>query len=139
MTTRRRRGFSLLEMLIVVAILGLIATLVFTRLGGAFGKSKVKVTQTALASATTSVEQFHVDVGRYPTEEEGLEVLLTEPEQDAEKWDGPYLSKRVLPRDGWDRQLIYERDEDFGFVLKSYGADGEPGGEGENADLSNRE
>jgi len=138
MTTRRRRGFSLLEMLIVVAILGLIATLVFTRLGGAFGKSKVKVTQTALASATTSVEQFHVDVGRYPTEEEGLEVLLTEPEQDAEKWDGPYLEKDYIPKDGWDRAFEYDPGESGRYVIRSLGADGRPGGEGEDKDIDNR-
>jgi general secretion pathway protein G len=133
-----RRAFSLLEMLIVVAILGLIATLVFNRLGGTFGESKVKITQTALANATVAVEQFYLQVGRYPTAEEGLIVLLEKPE-DAENWKGPYFSKRVLPRDGWDRELLYELDPDFGFILKSYGADGTPGGEGENADLDNRQ
>ncbi|MEO1057842.1 MAG: type II secretion system protein GspG [Actinomycetota bacterium] len=98
-----RRAFSLLEMLIVVAILGLIATLVFSRLGGTFGESKIKVTQTALANAAVAVERFQMDVGRYPNAEEGLSVLLEKPE-DASNWNGPYFSKRVLPRDGWDRE-----------------------------------
>lgn len=134
----RRRGFTLLEMLIVVAILGLLATLVFTRLSGEVGQSKVNVTRTQINEVASAVERFNLDVGRYPTEEEGLSVLIEAPAGGLDGWEGPYLGKRVLPTDGWGRELVYESDEAFGFVVRSHGSDGEPGGEGEAADLDNR-
>lgn len=131
------RGFSLLEMLIVVAIIGLIATLVFSRLGGTLGKSKVKVTDAQIQAAAASIERFNMDVGRYPTEQEGFGVLLEEP-ADTPSWAGPYLDRDEIPTDGWDRALIYKPDERWGFRVLSLGADGQPGGDGENADLDNR-
>lgn len=134
---RRVQGFSLLEMLIVVAIIGLIATLVFSRLGGTLGKSKVKVTEAQIQAAAASIERFQMDVGRYPTEEEGFTVLLDEP-ADTPSWAGPYLDRDEIPTDGWDRELIYQPDERWGFRVISLGADGRPGGEGENADIDNR-
>lgn len=137
--SRGRRGFSLLEMLIVIAILGLIATLVYNNLGGAVGESKVQVTRTQIETAASAIEQFHKDVGRYPTAEEmrGFRALIDQP-QDAPGWNGPYLSKDKEPSDGWKRALVYELDEKWGFRVKSLGADGKAGGEDENADLDNR-
>ena len=137
--SRVRAGFSLLEMLIVVAILGLIATLVFNNLGGSMSKAKVKTTQTQIAQTASAIEQFHMDVGRYPTvvEMDGYMALIDAP-SDAPGWDGPYLEKGTAPKDGWDTQLVYELDEKWGFIVRSYGADGKPGGEDENADLDNR-
>lgn len=132
-----RGGFSLLEMLIVVAIMGLIATLVLSRIGGVFGKSQKKVTEAQIEIAAHAVERFHMDMNRYPTQTEGLGVLINAPANEP-NWDGPYFDKEVLPKDGWGRPLVYELDDKFGFRIKSYGADGKPGGEGENADLDNR-
>lgn len=132
-----RRGFSLLEMLIVVAIIGLIATLVLGRIGGVFGKSQVKVTRAQIEIASHAVERFNMDMNRYPTEEEGLEILIEKP-SDEPHWDGPYFDKERVPKDGWGNPLIYQRDEKHGFRIISYGADAKPGGEGENADLDNR-
>ena len=137
--SRVRAGFSLLEMLIVIAILGLIATLVFNNLGGSMSKAKVQTTLTQIASTASAIEQFHMDVGRYPTiaEMDGYRALIDAP-SDAPGWDGPYLEKNKAPTDGWDRELEYELDTKWGFVVRSLGADGQSGGEDENADLDNR-
>lgn len=133
----QRRAFSLLEMLIVVAIIGLIATLVFSRLGGTLGKSQVKVTEAQIQAVAASIERFNMDMGRYPTEEEGFQVLLDAP-VDSPNWAGPYLDRDEIPTDGWDRELVYQLDERWGFRIISMGADGKPGGEGDNADIDNR-
>ena len=132
-----RPGFSLLEMLIVVGIIALLAGLVMTRLGGTIGQSKAKVTAAQIETTASAISRFELDVGRLPTVEEGLRALIEAPEG-ATGWEGPYLERRTLPADGWDRPLIYAEDEDFGFVVRSLGADGEPGGEGDDADIDNR-
>lgn len=134
---RARRAFTLLEMLFVVLIIGLIAALVLPRLGRTFGRGQVKTTQAQLAALTTMVEDFRADVGRYPTEPEGLGALITKP-QGLESWQGPYGGKRTLPKDAWGREFIYKSDATFGFVIRSLGADQKEGGEGDNADLDNR-
>lgn len=133
----RGRGFSLLEILIVLAIMGLLAALVASRLSGTFGGSQVKATKVQIEQLAVAVERFRTDVQRYPTEQEGLAALLTKP-QDTEGWAGPYLEKNVLPKDAWRRDFIYREDAVFGFRIISLGADGREGGEGENADLDNR-
>lgn len=133
---RYSAGFSLLEMLIVVAIIGLIAALVVPRLGSAFGKSQVRTTRAQLAQLTQAVEQFRLDVNRYPTAEEGLSVLLEG--TSIEGWDGPYLQKREIPTDAWGNPFVYRPDEEFEFIILSYGADGAAGGDGEGTDLDNR-
>ncbi len=138
---RSRRGFSLLEMLVVLIIMGLLVALVGPRVLDNVGKSKVKTTTAQIELLSGALAQFYLDVGRYPTAEEGLDVLLTAPSgDDASKWDGPYLQKNSVPMDGWGNAFEYRTDvEPWPFVLRSLGADGKPGGEGENADLSNRE
>jgi general secretion pathway protein G len=129
-----------MEILIVLIIIGLLAAIVLPRLAQNIGKGRVQTTKAQIASLTTTVETFYVDVGRYPTEQEGLGLLLTKPVDPdaAAKWKGPYLEKDSLPKDGWGRDYIYTFDEHGRFVVRSLGADGKPGGEGENADLDNR-
>lgn len=133
----RRAAFTLVEVLFVVIIIGLIAALALPRLGKVFGKGQIKTTQATLAQMTGYIEEFKADVRRYPSEQEGLKALIEKP-QGLEGWDGPYVQKRALPKDGWGRDFVYKLDDRFGFVVKSYGADGKEGGEGENADLDNR-
>lgn len=138
----RRRGFSLLEMLVVVIIMGLLVALVAPRVLSNVGKAKVKTTRAQIELLSGAVNQFYLDVGRYPSAEEGLEVLLEEPSGEAaQKWEGPYLEKDAIPRDGWDRPFEYippgDGDNDR-FIIRSLGADGRPGGEDENADIDNR-
>lgn len=139
---RRRRAFSLLEMLVVVIIMGLLVALVAPRILGNVGQARVKTTRAQIELLSGAVSQFYLDVGRYPTAEEGLEVLLQAPSGDAAaKWSGPYLEKDDIPRDGWGNDFEYlppgEQDNNR-FIIRSYGADGRPGGENENADLDNR-
>lgn len=140
--TARRAGFTLFEMIIVVAILGLLVALVAPRLTGNLEKSKVTVTKTQIANLSTSIEQFYLEVGRYPSQEEGLEALVERPQSvPEEKWNGPYTEKDVLPRDGWDRPFEYDppNDENHNrYIVRSLGADGQPGGEKTNSDLTNR-
>lgn len=136
---RRGPGFTLLEMLVVLIIIGLLVALVAPRVVENVGESKVGATEAQILLLENAVQQFRLDMGRPPTEEEGLEVLLTEPTGDnAEQWDGPYLQRDSLPKDGWGNAFEYTFDEHDRFVIRSLGADGRPGGENENADLDNR-
>lgn len=137
-----RAGFTLFEMIIVVAILGLLVALVAPRLTGNLEKSKITVTKTQIANLSTSVEQFYLEVGRYPSLEEGLAALVERPQSiTEEKWNGPYTEKDVLPRDGWDRPFEYEppaEENNNRYIIRSLGADGRAGGEKTNTDLTNR-
>jgi len=147
MSTRRTRshaaaeragGFTLLEMIIVVAIIGLLAALVMPRLVGQLGESKVETTRAQIELLSSAVTQYYVDVGTYPSEREGLGALITRP-QDAEEWNGPYLEKDSVPRDAWGNEFVYEMPEESDrFIIRSLGADGKPGGDGAAADLDNR-
>jgi len=137
-----RAGFTLFEMIIVVAILGLLVALVAPRLTGNLEKSKITTTRTQIANLSTSIEQFYLEVGRYPTQEEGLEALIERPASvPVEKWTGPYTEKDVLPRDGWDRPFEYEppsEENNNRYLIRSLGADGRIGGEKTDSDLTNR-
>jgi len=135
----RRRAFSLLEMLVVVIIMGLLVALVAPRVLDNVGKAKVKTTLAQIELLSGSVDRFRLDMGRVPTGEEGLRVLLERPQgPDSEKWDGPYLEKDYIPKDGWDRAFEYDPGESGRYVIRSLGADGRPGGEGEDKDIDNR-
>lgn len=133
----RRRAFSLFEILIVIAIIGLLAALAVPRLAKSLGKAQVQTTRANIALLNGAVVGFRADVGRYPSEQEGLTALVSN-DASIDNWDGPYLEKRSLPKDGWNRDFRYKLDEEFGYRIVSYGADGQPGGDGENADLDNR-
>ncbi len=134
-----RSGFSLIEMLVVLIIMGLIAALVAPRLMGNVGKSKVRTTKAQIQSLSVAISEFYLDMGRYPAQEEGLSVLVKSPAgSDSEKWDGPYIEKDTIPKDGWSHNFEYVLPDDGRFIVRSLGADGKVGGENENADLDNR-
>ena len=129
-------GFTLLEMLVVLVIIGLLAGLVGPQLLGRVDTSKVSAAQTQARMLKTSLETMRLDVGRFPTKEEGLALLNTPPKDErlARRWHGPYLSEDV-PMDPWGNAYIYAPEGDASVVIYSLGADGEPGGEGTNADV----
>jgi len=131
--SRRHHGFTLIELLVVVVIIGLLAGLVGPRLFGRVGKSKQTAAQAQIELFGVALDGFRVDVGRYPTTQEGLQTLQTNPGVDG--WDGPYLKKEI-PLDPWGRPYTYKAPGEHGeYDILSFGADGSPSGEGENADI----
>ena len=133
---RRMGGFTLIELMIVITIIGLLAYMVAPRLMGVLGKAKPKIAAADLANLGTALELFYLDVGRYPTSEEGLRVLYEKPDT-AAQWGGPYL-KKAVPKDPWGRDYQYKYPGDHSpYDLWSLGADGQPGGEGEDRDITN--
>ncbi len=135
---KSNKGFTLIELLVVMVIIGLLAALVGPRFIRQEEKAKVKAAKAQIELLSTSLDTFRLDVGRYPTSQEGLEALRTQP-GGLERWDGPYLKKDV-PLDPWGKPYIYKSPGDHGpFDILSYGADGAPGGDGDNHDISSWE
>ncbi|ALL70986.1 putative GspG-like secretion system X protein 3 (plasmid) [Paraburkholderia caribensis MBA4] len=131
----RERGFTLLELLVVMVIIGLLAGLVAPRYFEQIGKSNTKIARAQIESLGKALDQYRLDVGAYPTTEEGLQALMTKP-QDAPHWSGPYLQKAVPP-DPWDRPYQYRSPGEHGdYDLYTYGKGGQPGGAGENATVT---
>lgn len=131
-------GFTLVELLVVMVIIGLLAALVVPRFVRQEEKAKLKAAQAQIELLGTALDTFRLDVGRYPTSQEGLEALRRQP-PDAKKWDGPYLKKEV-PLDPWGKQYNYESPGKHGpYDLYSYGADGAQGGDGDNRDITSWE
>ena len=129
-------GFTLLELLVVMVIIGLLAAYVGPKYFSQIGKSEIKMAQSQIDALEKALHQFRLDVGSYPSTEQGLESLVTQPDN-VKKWQGPYLSK-MPPPDPWDRPYIYKYPgEHTDFDLFSYGKDGQPGGEDEMADITN--
>jgi general secretion pathway protein G len=134
----REAGFTLVELLVVLVILVLIASIVGPRVIGYLGSSRSKAANVQIESLVTAVELFRIDVGRYPTAAEGLDALV-KPTGNIKGWTGPYLAKPELPMDPWGRPYVYETGSQSGasgFRIKSYGGDGKEGGTGEDADIS---
>lgn len=129
------RGFTLLELLVVMVIIGLLAGYVGPRFFGQIGKSEVKVARAQLDALQKALDQYRIDVGHYPATEQGLQALREKPVDEA-RWAGPYLSKAV-PKDPWGHEYQYKAPGEHGeYDLLSFGHDGRPGGEGEDADIT---
>jgi general secretion pathway protein G len=128
-------GFTLIELLIVVIILGVLAGLVGPRLFGRVGQSRQAAARVQIELLGAALDQFKLDVGRYPTSQEGLQALQQSP-GNAPGWEGPYLKKEV-PRDPWGAQYQYRSPGEHGeYDIASLGSDNAPGGEGEAGDVT---
>ncbi|MHC4396432.1 MAG: type II secretion system major pseudopilin GspG [Planctomycetota bacterium] len=130
-TKKKRGGFTMLELMAVLIILGLLAAVVVRNFVGQTDRARVTTTKASLRILHNAVTQFKMDTGRFPTEEEGLSVLVEEP-SDVEGYElGGYLETTEVPTDAWGNEFIYERFPESGkqFVIISYGADSSEGGE----------
>ena len=131
-----QRGFTLLELLVVMVIIGLLAGYVGPKYFSQIGKSEVKAARAQIDALEKALDQYRLDVGRYPNAEQGLGSLMKNPGGE-KRWQGPYL-KKDIPADPWGNAYQYRQPGEHGeFDLFSYGKDGKPGGEEENADITN--
>jgi len=135
--TRAAHGFTLLELLVVVAIIGLLAAYVGPRYFAQLGKSEVGVAKAQIQAFEKAIDQYRLDSGHFPTTEQGLKALMAAPTGET-RWGGPYLKKEV-PLDPWGHAYEYRQPGASGrdYDIVSYGRDGAAGGDGENADLTN--
>ncbi|MEJ2077044.1 MAG: type II secretion system major pseudopilin GspG [Acidobacteriota bacterium] len=130
-----QRGFSLIELIVVLVILGLLATIVGPRVIDQLSKGKANIAKVQIADLEGALGLFRFDVGRYPTTAEGLNALLENPGLD--NWSGPYLTKSTLPKDPWGHEYQYRSPGMHSdYDLYCLGADGVEGGEGDNADVT---
>ncbi len=129
------KGFSLIELIVVLVILGLLAAVVGPRIFDKLAQSKQQIAKIQIKELEGALSLFSFDVGRFPSTSEGLEALIRNP-GNLEAWKGPYLNKNELPLDPWRKPYVYRSPGQHGdFDLFSYGPDGVEGGEGENADV----
>ena len=132
---KSRAGFTLIELMVVMIILGLLAALVVPKMFGKLGKAKTNAAYVQIELLGTALDSFRLDTGRYPTTAEGLEALISQT-SGVDEWNGPYLKKIEIPLDPWKNPYIYESPGKHGdYDLYSFGADKSEGGEGENRDL----
>lgn len=135
LSSRSSRGFTLLELLVVMVIIGLLVGYVGPRYFSQIGKSEVKAARAQIDALEKALDQYRLDTGHYPNMEVGLSALVTRPSNEP-RWDGPYLKKEV-PRDPWGNPYVYKAPGEHGdYDLLSYGKDGQPGGNGEAADIT---
>ena len=135
--TRRDAGFTLLEMLVVLAIMGLLAAIVAPQVLKYLGSSRTQTAKVQIQNIGAALELYRLDVGRYPTSEEGLQALVTAPSS-AAGWNGPYLQKSTALKDPWDQPYLYRVPGQHGEVdVFSLGSDKAEGGTGEAKDVGN--
>lgn len=135
--TKKRSAFTMVELMAVLIILGLLMTVVTTKVIGRIDEARKTTTKANIVLLRDAITQLRADTGQYPEEDPGLYALVEQP-PDAEGWmPGGYLQTSDIPLDGWKREFIYIRDPEPGqpFVIISFGADGEDGGEGYDEDL----
>lgn len=129
-------GYTLTEILVVMAIIGMLAAALTPGLVGQLGRSRSKTAQVQVETVAAAVEMFRSDMGRYPTQSEGLQVLMSQP-ADGEGWVGPYVKSARALTDPWGKSIEYRMGEDGrNYAVISLGADGQPDGQGLNRDLS---
>lgn len=134
---QNKKGFTLIEILVVMVMIAMLAALVAPRLFPKLGKGKQSAAKAQIELLDQALDQFRLDVGRYPTTQESLSVLSTN--TNIEKWDGPYL-KKGLPNDPWGHPYNYQCPGTHGeYDLFTHGRDGAQGGEGEDKDIGNWE
>lgn len=135
----KRNGFTLLELLIVMIIIGLLAALIGPKMIGRVGESRQTVAKQQIEGFSSAMEMYKLDTTKYPTQEQGLEALVTEP-QGIANWKGPYLKKKFIPKDPWGNNYVYTYPGEHGdYDIVSYGADGNSGGDGEAKDVASWE
>lgn len=133
----KHEGFTLLELLVVIVIIGLLAAYVGPKYFSQLGKSEVTIAKAQIEAFEKSLDTYRLDLGHYPTSEEGLNALLTAPAASTTKWNGPYL-KKAVPPDPWGHPYTYRAPGTKSeFEIISFGRDGQPGGSGEDTDISN--
>lgn len=132
---RRGRGFTLLEILVVLVILGLMASLVGPQVFKQLAGSKTKAAQLQIQELSAALDLYRLELGKYPSSEQGLDALITKP-RNADNWNGPYLKKSVIRKDPWGNDYQYRSPGQYGdFDLWSLGADNREGGDGEDRDV----
>lgn len=130
-------GFTLIELLVVLVIIGLLGAIVAPRFIGKGEKAKPKIARQQIELLGTALDTYKLDVGNYP---ESLNLLIETGEEEMGRWDGPYLRKKVIPKDPWGNEYVYKYPgENYEYDLISYGKDGEEGGEGLNRDINSWE
>lgn len=135
---KNQAGFTLVELIVVVIIIGLLAGLVVPQFIKQEEKATAKAAKAQIELFGTALDTFRLDVGRYPTSQEGMAALMQKP-GGVDRWDGPYLRKD-LPPDPWGTPYVYKSPGDHGvYDIISYGADGAPGGDGNNRDITSWE
>lgn len=134
----KRQGFSLLELLVVLALLGLLAGFAVPRVLQYLGSAKSETANSQIASLRSALDLYRLENGRYPTQAEGLKALVEKP-AGAVAWNGPYIDKETGILDPWGKAYVYRPSaQDGSYALYSLGADGQEGGEGENADIGRK-
>ena len=135
----KRGGFTLLELLIVMIIIGLLAALIGPKMIGRVGESRQTVAKQQIEGFSSALEMYKLDTTKYPTQEQGLEALVIQP-QGSTSWKGSYLKKKFIPKDPWGNNYVYTYPGEHGdYDIVSYGADGNSGGDGEDKDVASWE
>jgi len=133
---RSRRGFTLIELMVVILILSILAALIIPRLVSHTAQAKVAKAASDIATLSSLLQQYQLDNGKFPATEDGLQALVTQP-SDASNWKGPYTTKGI-PHDPWGADYVYQSPGPAGqdFLITSYGSDGQPGGDGDAQDVT---
>lgn len=136
---QRQRGFTLIELLVVLVILGLLMSVVGPRVMKYVGGAKTDTARMQIEELSAALDMYNLEVGRYPAQDVGLQALVEQPAGE-NRWKGPYLRKSKVPTDPWGNEYVYRFPGQHGaFDLYSLGADGQPGGEGEDAEIGSWE